>query len=119
MRGTASIASTVTLRAASRSISSLFCAGQMKLISVAPGFSRSASCAAARPRDRLPHLEDDVRLGVDAVRVGDDRRARLDVGGVGEVRRVAGARLDHDLEAELDASSATVSGVAATRRSCG
>ncbi len=44
MRGTASIASTVTLRAASRSSSSLFCAGQTKLISVAPSFSSSTSC---------------------------------------------------------------------------
>ena len=43
MRGTASIANTVSLCAASRSSSGLFCAGQMKLISVAPGLSRSAS----------------------------------------------------------------------------
>ena len=45
MRGTASIANTVTLRAASLSTSALFCAGQMKLIRIAPGFSRSASWA--------------------------------------------------------------------------
>ena len=58
MRGTASIASTVSLRAASRSTSALFCAGQMKLISVAARLSRSASCSPpAAPR--LPHLQDD------------------------------------------------------------
>ena len=43
MRGIASIASTVALRAASFSTRSLFCAGQMKPISIAPGFRRSAS----------------------------------------------------------------------------
>ena len=48
MRGTASIANTVTLRAASRSTSALFCAGQMKLMRIVPGLSRSASCAAVR-----------------------------------------------------------------------
>jgi len=42
-RGTASIASTVALRAASAFISSGFCAGQMKLISVAPSFSLATS----------------------------------------------------------------------------
>ena len=80
MRGTASIASTVTLRAASRSSSSLFCAGQMKLISVAPGFRRSTSCLPPAGADRLPHLEHDVRLGVERRRVRRDGRARLDVG---------------------------------------
>ena len=70
MRGTASIASTVTLRAASRSSSSLFCAGQMKLISVAPAFSRSASWPPPGRADRLPHLEHDVGLGAHAARVG-------------------------------------------------
>ena len=45
MRGTWSIASTVTLRAASRSTRSLFLPGQRKLMSTAPGFSRSTSSA--------------------------------------------------------------------------
>jgi hypothetical protein len=44
MRGTASIAITVTRRALRRSIRSGFCAGQMKLSSVVPSRSRSASC---------------------------------------------------------------------------
>src|SRR3569832_603543 len=43
MRGTASMASTVALRAARRSISGLFCAGQKNPTSTAPGFTMSAS----------------------------------------------------------------------------
>ena len=54
MRGIASMASTVTLRVARRWTSSLFWAGQMKPIRVAPGLMRSASwpppgrCAGGR-----------------------------------------------------------------------
>jgi hypothetical protein len=44
-RGTASIASTVTLRAFKSSISCGFCAGQMKEISVWPAFISAASSA--------------------------------------------------------------------------
>ncbi|MNF02025.1 hypothetical protein D3C80_2011180 [compost metagenome] len=43
IRGTESIAITVTPRAASFSISSGFCAGQTKLTSVVPGFNRAIS----------------------------------------------------------------------------
>ena len=43
IRGTESIAITLILRAASFSISCGFCAGQIKLISVVPGFSRAIS----------------------------------------------------------------------------
>jgi hypothetical protein len=45
VRGRQSMASTVTLRAASCCKSSGFCAGQMKLISVVPGFIRAISSA--------------------------------------------------------------------------
>ncbi|MNC86431.1 hypothetical protein D3C83_20930 [compost metagenome] len=45
IRGTLSIASTVTFRAASCSINCGFCAGQMKLTTVWPGRISSTSCA--------------------------------------------------------------------------
>ena len=54
MRGMASMASTVTLWPAMRSMSSLFCAGQKKLMSVAPAFMRSASCTVVPGRNMGP-----------------------------------------------------------------
>ncbi len=56
---------------------------------------------AAGDRDRLPHLQHHVRLGVERLCVRRDGGARLDVGAVGERGVVAGARLDDDVEAEL------------------
>ena len=55
MRGTLSIASTVSLRPASCCMSSGFCAGQMKLTSVLPGSQRRDLVGGRRA-----HLEDDV-----------------------------------------------------------
>ncbi|MNC19065.1 hypothetical protein D3C75_669900 [compost metagenome] len=46
IRGTESIAITVTPRAASFSISAGFCAGQIKLTSVVPGFSSEISLSS-------------------------------------------------------------------------
>jgi len=58
MRGTLSIASTVTWRAASCCSSSGFCAGQMKLTSVLPGRSRFTSSAFG-PRTLKMMSDDD------------------------------------------------------------
>ena len=101
MRGTASIANTVSLRAASRSTSALFCAGQTKLMSVGPRLEQVGLVGAIGPRDRLPHLQHDVGLGVDSAVPSTIARAGLDVGGVRERRRLARAGLDHHLEPEL------------------
>ncbi len=51
MRGMASMASTVTLRAAMRSMRSLFWAGQKKLMSAAPGLMKSDSCTVVPGRN--------------------------------------------------------------------
>ena len=56
---------------------------------------RAAGVAAEHP-----HAGDHV--GAEGVLAGADRRALLLVGGVGEARRLAGARLDHDRGAQLE-----------------
>lgn len=56
MRGTLSMASTVILRAASARMSSGFCAGQMKLMRVVPGFMRlTSSRLGARTLNSMSH----------------------------------------------------------------
>ena len=97
MRGSASIASTVTLRAASCCSSSGFCAGQMKLTGSGPRAS-----GRLRPRVGARTLKTMSAPAHSAGRAVDDLGAGGAVGVVAEIRRVAGAGLDGDLEAELD-----------------
>ena len=96
-RGSESMASTVALRAASCCISSGFCAGQMKPISVA-AFAHQADFVRARGA----HLEDDVRSGPEFGRRRHDLGAGGAVGVVGEVRGVARAAFHGHREAQLD-----------------
>ena len=113
MRGTASIASTVSLRAAIRSMSALFCAGQKKPISAAPGFIMSTSAGAGGRTFRI--------------RSASAHRAAA----VGAMRAPASAKSSSGKPAAVPApvsmmtsrpslrSFWTVSGEAATRRSRG
>ena len=85
-RGTLSMASTVSLRSASCCMSSGFCAGQMKLMSVLPGLISRISSGRRRA-----HLEDDVGAAHELGRTACDLRAGGLVGFIVEI----GARTRH------------------------
>ena len=78
-------------------MSSGFCAGQMKLTSVLPGFISAISSAVGRA-----HLEDDVRTVHQLRGAAGDLGACGLVGLVAEVGGCPGAAFDADGEAELE-----------------
>ena len=87
MRGTLSIARTVTFFAARLCSRSGFCAGQMKLTRIWPSRMRLHFLGVGRA-----HLEDDVGAGPHGGGIGNDLGAGGGVGLVGDARRIARAR---------------------------